>query len=233
MSERPLAGRRVAVTRAEDRSDDLVERLAALGATVVLVPLLRVDEIEPTGPIPVTDWLLLPSANAARAARRLGAGRAGVAVGVVGPATARAWGGPVAIEARPATAAALVEALPPGPGRALVVQGDRARPELVDGARAKGWTVEAVVAYRTVGLAPDAEQGDALRHADAVTFASPSAIEACRDAGIRPGGVVVVIGPTTAAAAHAAGWGEPVVASPHTAAGLAAAVAGCLAGGAR
>jgi uroporphyrinogen-III synthase len=41
---------------------------------------------------------------------------------------------------------------------------------------------------------------------------------------------VVVIGPTTAAAVRAAGWGEPVVASPHTAAGLTAAVAGCFAG---
>ncbi len=230
MSERLLAGRRIAVTRAADRSDELLDALGALGATVVLVPLLRVDPIETVGPIPVSDWLLLPSANAARAARRLGVDRAGSAVGVVGPATARAWGGPVAIEAHPATAAALVEALPPGPGRVLVVQGDRARPDLVDGARAKGWTVEALVAYRTVGLLPDATQCDALRDADAVTFASPSAVEACRDAGIRPGGIVVVIGPTTAAAVRAAGWGEPVVASPHTAAGLTAAVAGCFAG---
>jgi uroporphyrinogen-III synthase len=220
----PLAGRTVVVTRAGEQAGPLVEQLRARGATVIEVPLVRIEPVDATPPHGPFDWLLLASANAAQAARRLGVAEAARSVGVVGPATAQAWGAPAALVAHPATAEALVGALPHGTGRVLVVQGDRARPTLVDGARAAGWTVEVVVGYRTVTVHPDATGAAALGSADAVTVASPSALDGCRDAGIRPGGVVVAIGPTTADAVRALGWGEPVVASPHTAAGLVEAV---------
>ena len=91
------------------------------------------------------------------------------------------------------------------------------------------------MAYRTeidegVGPALRAALGDP-RGIDAVTFASPSAVEAF----VRLGGVAgavpaVVIGPTTAEAARSAGFPVAGTAEPETAGGLVAALEKYLAG---
>jgi len=128
------------------------------------------------------------------------------------------------------TAAALVEAFGKRgveDARVLVPASTRARQELASGLRALGARVDVVEAYATVepeGLAEAV--GRALETGiDLALFASPSAVESfAHAAGGRASGLkVAVIGPTTEAAARAAGLDVQDVARPSTAEGLVAA----------
>jgi uroporphyrinogen III methyltransferase/synthase len=108
----------------------------------------------------------------------------------------------------------LVEDLPEAPpgGRVLFVRAAAASETLGVGLARKGWTVDQVVAYRTVdAAAPQAEVAADLADADVVAFLSPSAVSAylrLRDTDGRPLSVppvVACVGSTTATAARAAG----------------------------
>jgi uroporphyrinogen III methyltransferase/synthase len=114
----------------------------------------------------------------------------------------------------------------------LVPQAAGARPALRRGLEALGWRVEAVEAYRTVPRPVPREVLSAASRADAICFASPSAVTSYLDqaeaAGISVPPVVVCIGPTTSAAATVRGLEVQAEAAQHTAAGLAEALAGAL-----
>jgi uroporphyrinogen-III synthase len=110
----------------------------------------------------------------------------------------------------------------------LVPASSRARDELPLGLRRLGFEVEVVEAYRTVEPPQLAESvRRCLDHGfDAVTFASPSAVEGFAGAaGDRARGLAAaVIGPSTEAAARDAGFDVRAVAHPSTAEGLAVAL---------
>jgi len=97
--------------------------------------------------------------------------------------------------------------------RVLFPRAQDARPTLPAGLRAKGWEVDEVVAYRTLPApAPPESMLGALSEATAIVFSSPSAVHAYLDMRVAETGtalplppVVVCGGPTTAAAARAAG----------------------------
>jgi uroporphyrinogen III methyltransferase/synthase len=116
----------------------------------------------------------------------------------------------------------------------LVPSSTRARDELVRGLRELGAEVDVVAAYATVepaGLA--AAVARCLDEGcDLALFASPSAVEAfAHAAGERARGLrVAVIGPTTEAAARAAGMAVEATARPATAEGLVAAAERALGG---
>ena len=98
---------------------------------------------------------------------------------MVGPGTAaavRAAGIEPDLVPERFVAEGLLAVFPPGPGRVLLPQAEAARPVLADGLRAAGWTVDAVVAYRTVPrrCAPDVLER--ARGADAITFTSGSTV---------------------------------------------------------
>src|SRR5439155_21546574 len=81
---------------------------------------------------------------------------AGAKVAAVGPATEaalRGWGIVADLVPGRATTADLGAAFPGGSGRVLLPRADIANPELTGALRAKGWTCEDVVAYRTVPAA--------------------------------------------------------------------------------
>jgi uroporphyrinogen-III synthase len=109
----------------------------------------------------------------------------------------------------------------------LIPRAAAGRDVLADGLTAAGWEVEAVTAYRTIGVSLSPAEREAVAAADAICFASGSAVEGFLAA---VGGqdtlppVVVCIGPTTAAAAAAAGVEVTAVADPHTITGLIAAL---------
>jgi uroporphyrinogen III methyltransferase/synthase len=195
------------------------------------------------------DWVVFTSANAVSAVMgrlrvlglepRLGAHSPGASAGTrpkvasVGSATTATLratfpGDRVALEAGPDfRAAGLLEAF----GREgvqgagiLVPASTRAGDELPRGLRGLGARVDVVPAYATVdapGLAA-AVRGCMEGGLDLALFASPSAVEAFAvAAGERAQGLpVAVIGPTTGAAARAAGMDVRAVASPSTAEGL-------------
>ena len=191
-----LAGRTVVVTRASHQAASLAAALREHGATVVLAPAIAV--VPPLdGGQPLDDallrleqysWVAFTSSNAvaatfARADRR-GVRRrfARIRTAAVGPSTAARVEAeinrPVTLVPEQHDAAGLAAAFPdPRPEDwCFVPQSAQARPELVDGLRARGWNVDAVSAYRTVTPTLSDHLAADVASADVVVFSSPSAV---------------------------------------------------------
>ena len=213
----PLAGRSIAITRPE--AGELGERLAALGATIVHVPLIEVGEPADGGVslraalarLDAFDWLVVTSANGARRAGPAAAAHPALRLAAVGPATAAALeaaaGRPTDLVPALAQAEGLLAEFPRRPpARVLVAQADRARRVLADGLAEMGHAVESVTAYRTVVRHPPPAEAARLAGVDAVVLASGSAAEGWA-AAVDPAApaVVVALGPVTAAAARRTG----------------------------
>lgn len=236
MADQPLEGRRVVVTRPRDQSGPLVEGLEKLGATVTVVPLVDVRPVDDTRALDAAvqelaeyDWVVFTSANGVEAVgSRLQGPLEWVLVAAVGPATAaavRALGSEPAFIPERHAAEEIVRGLGSLVGtRVLLPQADIADPGLAEALRARGATVDSVVAYRTVEVAPEMSGVLALRVADAVVIASPSAarglaalassVETLR------GLLIVAIGQTTAAGAREAGLPVGLVAQEATSEGI-------------
>lgn len=255
-----LAGKSVVVTRAEHQVGGISAELGDLGAQVIEVPVIELSEPADSGAALGAalerlragdfEWVVFSSANAVERffelvpdVRVFGAAR----VAAVGPATAEALARlRVVADLVPPehSAEGLVRAFPTpaaapdpqqrGAGAVLVPQAAGARPALRRGLEALGWRVEAVEAYRTLQRRVAPEVLRAAGRADAICFASPSAVDAYMDqaepAGAGVPAVVACIGPTTSAAARARGLEVLAEAAEHTAGGLAAALADALSG---
>lgn len=255
----PLSGQRVLVTRAAEQAAALSEAIRVLGGEPVEAPLIAIRPAPDTGELDGClreaqgGWWVFTSANGVRAvaqrlealgldARRL----AGARLAAVGSAT-RAELGRLGLRAdlvpREFTGAHLWDALAAAvqPGERVVwPRGDRADTRPAERVRQRGADLRAPVAYRTV-LQP--HEARAVRdelvagRLDAVTFASPSAVEAfvegvgpealarCLDPGrpARPAGPrprVICIGPRSAERALRLGLPVDRVAEQYTAAGL-------------
>jgi uroporphyrinogen-III synthase len=246
----PQRSLRVLITRPTGHGGELRERLEHLGATVLEIPALEILPPDDSSGLDNAldhlqryDWIAFTSRNAVdfflgRAAERSVLLPTEIRVAAVGPETAaRLQRRGLSVDCRPteATAAALAEEMiriGAAGCRVLIPCGDRSRPDLADGLRASGAEVETVVVYQTT--AGDRERLAAALsggQVDVVALASPSAlseIAAALDGDLRPLRAVrlVCIGPTTAEAVRAAGLVPAAVAEPHTAAGLASAIAG-------
>jgi uroporphyrinogen III methyltransferase/synthase len=243
---RPLAGKRVVVTRPKERAASLVAALERVGASVLELPVIAVVD-PPDGGAALRaeaarassyDWIVFTSAHAAarfsdalRDGRALGTAR----LAAVGVATADALASRhLAVDLVPVehSAAGLVEAMAPPSqtegGRVLFPRALRARDVLAPGLRAKGWDVIEVDAYETVGAATldpaalDPAVLDAAAGADVVVFASPSSVTnyAALMSGRPLPATVACIGPVTAEEARHAGFDVSVVAQEPGAAGL-------------
>jgi len=254
--DKALFGRTVVVTRASHQAPALSRRLEELGACVIEIPVIGLAPPADGGAALASgvarlqageySWVAFTSANAVHRffnlvpdTRQLGR----VLVAAVGASTAGALRGyrvvadlvPDDFQGR-----GLAEKFPPPPprpgsGRVLVPQAAGAGPELPDGLKAKGWDVDVVEAYRT---APEAVSEDLLRaggEADAICFASSSAVDSYLDQASNAGAavppVVACIGPVTAATARARGLEVSAEASEHTLDGLVTVLSITLTGG--
>jgi uroporphyrinogen-III synthase len=197
----PLAGKRVAVTRTREQASELALRLAALGAEVLELPVLRISQDIPKEILADAmlefgsyDWLVFTSANGVRYffeeflrlfddIRSLGL----IRIACVGEGTARRLSElHLRIECQPntATAEALAEALIETgsleSGKILVVTGNLNRDTLTKKLEAAGAIVDELPVYRTdaVDLSEDPVAADfRKRGADAVLFASSSSVD--------------------------------------------------------
>jgi uroporphyrinogen-III synthase len=229
-----LRGRRVLVTR--ERPGELAAMLEARGAEVVHLPLIAVVEPVDGGAglrdalahLDRFDWLMVTSAAGAERVGRATAASPQVRLACVGTATAAALrvasGRTVDLVPTVQRADQLADefiARVAGPQRVLIAQADRAASTLSSTLRHAGHDVVEVVAYRTIDVQPDADALAVIDDADAVAFASGSAVESwCRAVGGRRPPIVVAIGPATAATAARLGLGVTSVAGEHSLEGL-------------
>lgn len=246
---RPLAGRRVLVTRARAQADALAEALEALGAEVVRFPTIRIAP--PADPEPLRraartaaafDWIVFTSVNGVQrfwAALEETGQDAGALSGVrlcaVGPATAaelaRCGAAPDLVPAEAVTdavAEALLQAERMAGLRILLPRAEIARAVLPDALRAAGAEVVEVVAYRTDLDGEGAEEVRRMVDAgrvDVVAFTAGSTVRAFVELVGSPGRAKVAsIGPVTSRAARELGLGVDVEAREHTIPGLVAAM---------
>jgi uroporphyrinogen III methyltransferase/synthase len=243
----PLGGWTVVVTRPSNKAQALTLGLRRAGASVVSLPCIAVSGPKDGGEalergireLSGYDWVAFTSANAVNSfldklddARKL----AGVKLAAVGVATSSALAeSHLVADLVPevSSAAGLVDGIgpPTGRGRILFCRAADALPTLADGLRAAGWSVNEAEAYTTVVAGPDdgatSDAVEKARGADAVVFASPSAVSAFLSflgQGQTLPPVAVCIGSTTGVSAREAGFGSVVVAEQASDAGLVAAV---------
>jgi uroporphyrinogen III methyltransferase / synthase len=251
---RPLFGRQIVVTRARAQASELSRRLRHLGALPIEVPAIHIDppadgglELDRAAADMAAGryaWVVFSSANAVdaflgrlRDLRALG----DVRIATMGPGTSRTladWRLTADLQPVRSVSEGLLEVFPDPPEHGartvLLPRAAEGRLALSEGLTAAGWLVDAVEAYRTVRVELTAADRAAVAGADAVCFASASAVQGLVAAG--SGGtalppVVVCIGPTTAAAARAAGLQVSAVAAAPTLEGLVDALTGALTSG--
>ncbi|MDH4103490.1 MAG: uroporphyrinogen-III synthase [Thermoleophilia bacterium] len=233
MAEKPLAGKRIVVTRPESRP--LADALKGLGAEVSIVPLIEIRPVEDSRALDAAvaelatyDWVVFTSVNgvAAVGERLSGVGEARVAA--VGPVTADSVR---TLGVEPSFVAARAsEDIAAGLGsldeaRVLLPQADIADPRLADELREGGATVDTVVAYRTIQLEPTLWGVLPLRIAHAIVLASGSAVRSLATIagsleGLGDTTLLVCIGPKTAAVAREVGLPIGLVADETTADGI-------------
>ena len=242
-----LAGRRVVVTRARAEAEPLCEHLAALGATPICAPAIRIEPVDDLrslddaiAGIASFDWVVFTSADAVEIffqrwthAGRTPANLRGIKLAVVGPVTARAlaaWGAQPDFVPDEFAGDALAEELAVVPGeRVLLPRAEIARHETVEILERRGATVVVLPIYRTVAAEMDATViEDIRRGVDAVLFTSGSTVQHFMNIMRQhdPGFVfpaharIMCIGPVTASAAREAGLRVDSVAQVHTTEGL-------------
>jgi uroporphyrinogen-III synthase len=202
-NHKPLAGRRVVVTRALEQSQSLVTALHEAGAEPVLLPLVAFVPADNFAELDAClknsarfDWVFFTSQNALRAVQQrcvvlelpLNKVFGDVKIGAVGQATAEAVttaGLAVNFISRIHTGVALAEELSAETQskRVFLPRSDRANRDLIEVLNLHGWQVTAVVAYKTVSPNSDTPEARAtyFDSADAILFFSPSAVHHLRD----------------------------------------------------
>jgi uroporphyrinogen-III synthase len=201
----PLAGRRVAVTRARDQASELAGKLQALGAEVIELPLIHVSkyvELQLLADVLLEfggyDWIVFTSANGVRFffeeiyrvfddVRSLGLLR----FAAVGDSTAAAIRAQhLRVEAQPkiATGDALADELIAtgslDSAKILVITGNLNRDDLVKKLEDARAIVDQLQVYKTeqTDLTDDPAAADfRARGADAILFASSSAVQSFAD----------------------------------------------------
>ncbi len=229
----PLAGRTVVVTRARAQASDLRIALEALGASVIELPVIRVQpspaspELDAAvGDVGAYDILIFTSANGVdemavrMAARGLDARslRPDQLVVAIGPATCAALASHgIRADVVPDrfVGEAVLEALAPVPvqgRRVLIARARDARPTIADGLRARGALVDDVAVYETVADRPADDVVQAALAADVITFTSSSTVtntlallDDDQRALLASGPRVASIGPVTSDTVRAAG----------------------------
>lgn len=204
-NDKPLAGRRVVVTRTHRQASDLAARLLSLGAEVIELPVIRISKDldrdtfqDVMAELGSYDWIVFTSSNGVRHffeeffrevedIRALGLMR----IAAVGEGTARSLADMhLRVDCRPekATAEALADALIRTASlenaKVLVITGNLNRDVLPRKLEEAGAIVDTLRVYRTektdLGSHPGARDFRA-RGADAILFASSSAVHAYAD----------------------------------------------------
>ncbi len=245
--KRPLFGKRIVVTRTRQQAGALTKKLAALGADVIELPTIRIEEPhnlmafgELVQDCHTYDWIVFTSPNGVEAffkmfyklyndARAIG----GAKIAVIGPGTAeKVREFHMAVDLMPDkdfVAEGLIRAfktnLSVENSTVLWVRADEAREVIANELTGMGAIVDEAIAYRTV-----AEKEDNLgalarlkdEGADMITFTSSSTVECYLQLGVPlPDKIKIAsIGPVTTATIKKHNLKPDVSAKEHTIQGL-------------
>jgi len=247
--QKPLAGKRVLVTRARAQASQLAAALRAAGAEPIEIPAIAIvpphsyAHIDAAiGALKDFDWLIFTSANAVQVfcERALYAGvhpaTYGLKLAAVGPATAAAVrdaGMKVALVPQKFVAESLLAELRPlvGGESVLLVRAEVARDVLPHGLREAGAEVTVADAYRNELPAGSVSRlrelfGDNKLIPHAITFTSSSTARNAHtlllaaDVIVPAETVLASIGPVTSATMRELGWTPTVEATEATIPGL-------------
>jgi uroporphyrinogen-III synthase len=251
IADRPLAGKRIIVTRARHQAGQLSAELAKLGAEAIEIPAIEIVPPKSFAPLDEAlrnvrqyEWLIVTSANGVRAihdrCEALGLWLSSLGhlkIAAVGATTARALeeaGLPVSVVPREYVAESLIKALGDETrnSRVLIVRAATARDVIPEALSKRGAQVDVVEAYRTV-IPQDSVDKIAELFAggplDAATFSSSSTVtnffHLLREAGVETTAAMLAIsiGPITSGTLRDFGWEPAAEADPHDVAGLVAA----------
>ena len=177
------------------------------------------------------EWVVCTSANgASRVAPYLSNSADRPKLAAVGGATALAFARDVEFVPSSATGVLLAEEFPLTSGKILVVQAQETSGDVVRILQDRNMTVNGVAAYKTTQCLLTASQIAEIQSADAVLFASGSAVQSwCKQAGPKVNGKVVAIGEPTQRVAAECGMTISAVAREASTAGVVAALAGVFA----
>jgi uroporphyrinogen-III synthase len=243
-----LKGCRIVVTRPENQSEALCERLHALGAEPIRFPVIAIAAPEPGGALDQAlgrigdyDWIIFTSVNGVehfwtrlaarqgkREAERVGLSNYRGMIAAIGPATAAALehrGAAAHLMPTEYRAEAILDAIGDVDSlHILLPRADVARAELARGLRERGAHVDEVAAYRTVPATPSPSAFEELRRGvDILTFTSSSTVRnfVALTADLSYGDpLVACIGPVTADTARQVGLRVDMVAEDYTTEGL-------------
>lgn len=243
---RPLAGKRIVVTRTRTQAGALTAQLAALGADVLELPTIRIEPptdlrafAELVQDAHAYDWIVFTSPNGVNAffelfyklyddAREIG----GAKIAAIGPATAqriKEFRLHVDLQPEEFVAESIVREFKKQGGvenlRILLARAEKARDVLPKELSAMGGIVDEGFAYRTV---PETRDDNGARRrlleegADLITFTSSSTVENFMALGLPwPAGMrVASIGPVTSKTARDLGLNVDLEARRHDVPGL-------------
>ncbi len=249
--ERPLFGKRIVVTRTRQQASALSKKLRNLGADVIEMPTIRIEE--PQNPLlfgelvqdcHTYDWIVFTSPNGVEAffkmfykiytdARSIGGAR----IACIGPGTAdKVKEYHLAVDLMPEknfVAEGLVQAFKDHQAienlTILWVKAEESREVISNGLTGQGAIVDEAIAYRTL---PEKEENlEAIARfisegADLITFTSASTVECFLDLNVAlpPGTKIASIGPVTSDTIQKRGLTVDIEAKEHTISGLVAAV---------
>jgi hydroxymethylbilane synthase len=235
--QRPLAGKRIVVTRPVEQAEGVIAALAQAGATPIHIPAIRIEAVGDSphiarsfAEIDSFDWIVFTSANGVRFFREHCNTWPRARIAAVGPATAAALreaGIDVDFVPDEFVGEALARTLGDvADRRILLPRAEAANADIVDLLRARGARVDDLPIYRThsVGVSEllSAKLADGV---DCILFASGSAVRSVADTATKvtpelktvP---IVCIGPVTADTARSLGLNVVAIAESHTTAGL-------------
>ena len=227
MMDRRVAGMKVLVTREAEDAERWASRLSSWGALPVVMPCLQCENItDPSvatllqASVEISAWLVLSSRRGAVAAGRMLERKltARAKIAAIGPATARAAKevfNRCDLVASESTAAGIADALlerfglvkSAQPVRVVMAGAAGGRTDVEQKLTKNGIKVSRVDVYHTIPAPPVEPKRDLeAEEIEIVLLASPSAVEGLRNIALVPRAAkVVTIGPTTSAAAVAAG----------------------------
>lgn len=260
-TKKSLFGKRVVVTRARSQASALSDKLYALGAEPIEFPTIKIappssfdpldeaikdildSQIQTPHPKPIFDWIILTSANGAKAfmerLNHLGGDLrdlSGIKLAAIGPATAgelAAYNLMADLIPTEFVAEAVAEALKKeniSGARVLIARAEEARDLLITELEAAGALVTVAPAYKTV---IDGEGADRLKglmergQIDIVTFTSSSTVknfskllEGSNLGELLKGVTIASIGPITSSTAIELGLKVGIEAKEYTIDGL-------------